>query len=450
MIELDNSFEEITKIAVVGVGGAGCNAIQNLISFGIDGVDLIAVNTDIKQLRQFRADQKAITLPIGRSITKGQGAGSNPEIGRLAAEEDYQNIVEFLKNKDMVFVTAGMGGGTGTGAAPIVAKAAKENDALVVGIVVTPLKSEGMERWENAFKGIENLRKNLDGLIIISNEKLSHVSKEKSLSVKKAFQYADKVIYDATKGIIDLINSVGIINVDFADVKTVIQGKGDALIGKGVGEGEQGAIDAVEQALNSPLLEGIDLRNAKSALVNITFGEDFENYKVDLVLNRIREATNSNLNIIHGLVEDPSMGDSVSITVVVTGFTNSFLQEYYEKKKDNEKKQQKTSVGLGLGDFIPNDVGIPAKNNIKTPVNIKVGKKELSPRENDLDIPTVIREESLKTNNQDYDAMIEIREPYYFTHEDINTIRNEDTKNGMMPPPNSEAGNIAYLTRLMD
>jgi len=450
MIELDNSFEEITKIAVVGVGGAGCNAIQNLISFGIDGVDLIAVNTDIKQLRQFRADQKAITLPIGRSITKGQGAGSNPEIGRLAAEEDYQNIVEFLKNKDMVFVTAGMGGGTGTGAAPIVAKAAKENDALVVGIVVTPLKSEGMERWENAFKGIENLRKNLDGLIIISNEKLSHVSKEKSLSVKKAFQYADKVIYDATKGIIDLINSVGIINVDFADVKTVIQGKGDALIGKGVGEGEQGAIDAVEQALNSPLLEGIDLRNAKSALVNITFGEDFENYKVDLVLNRIREATNSNLNIIHGLVEDPSMGDSVSVTVVVTGFTNSFLQEYYEKKKDNEKKQQKTSVGLGLGDFIPNDVGIPAKNNIKTPVNIKVGKKEFFTKENDLDIPTVIREESLKANNQDYDAMIEIREPYYFTHEDINTIRNEDTKNGMMPPPNSEAGNIAYLKRLMD
>jgi cell division protein FtsZ len=422
MIELDNTNEEITRIAVVGVGGAGCNAIKNLINFGIDDVDLIAINTDAKQLRENPAPVK---LPIGKSKTRGQGAGSNPEIGKQAAEEDYQAIIDALKNKDMVFITAGMGGGTGTGAAPIVAKAAKENGSLVVAIVVTPLANEGSERWENAYKGLENLRKNVDGLIIVSNDKLSKISREQNLSVRKAFEQADKVVYDATKGIIDLINSVGIINVDFADVKTVILDKGDALIGKGIGEGDQRAIMAVESALNSPLLEGIDLRNAQSALVNITFGDDFYHYEVDQILNKIREATNPNLNIIHGLVEDSSMGSSVSVTVVVTGFTNSFLQEYFESKKGKDGKN---------GRF---------KNEVEEFVSLPTSTKKREPQEtlmnykatptvvpeinrNDLTIPAYLRrnfsngkEEEIITEERDA-----VKKPYYI---DINTkIEEED------------------------
>ncbi|MGB9912361.1 MAG: cell division protein FtsZ, partial [Candidatus Kapaibacteriota bacterium] len=390
MIELDNSFEEITKISVVGVGGAGCNAIQNLINFGIDSVDLIAINTDAKQLR---VNPAPIKLIIGRTKTRGQGAGSNPEIGRQAAEEDYQNIVELLKNKDMVFVTAGMGGGTGTGASPLVAKAAKENGSLVVGIVVTPLNNEGIERWENAYKGIENLRRHLDGLIIISNEKLSRVSREQNLPVMKAFQYADRVVYDATKGIIDLINSVGVINVDFADVRTVIQGKGDALIGKGIGEGDQRALMAVENALNSPLLEGIDLRSAQSALVNITFGEDFYHYEVDLILNKIREATNSNLNIIHGLVEDNSMGSNVAVTVVITGFTNSFLREYHEKKKVSEKKDK---VFVEQDEFLKNDYAI-FESSVDHSLNFRTSKTRLAnDTTSDLTTPALVRQEYMK------------------------------------------------------
>ncbi|MFN3306740.1 MAG: cell division protein FtsZ, partial [Candidatus Kapaibacteriota bacterium] len=384
MIELEHDFEEITKISVVGVGGAGCNAIQNLINFGIENVELIAINTDAKQLRVSPAPIKLI---IGKNKTRGQGAGSNPEIGRQAAEEDYQSISELLKNKDMVFITAGMGGGTGTGAAPLVAKAAKENNALVVGIVVTPLNSEGIERWENAFKGLENLRKNVDGLIIISNDKLARISKEQGLSVKKAFQFADRVVYDATKGIIDLIHSVGIVNVDFADVRTVIQGKGDALIGKGFGEGEQRGPLAVESALNSPLLEGIDLRNAQSALVNITCGEDFLQYEVDQILHKIHEATNPKLSIITGVVEDPSLSNCVYVTVVVTGFTNSFLQEYLEKKNAVENKAKSA---IDKGDFISTNYGYN-KGIFETSVNFKINKTLSDDIKNDLQTPALLR-----------------------------------------------------------
>ncbi|ROL57361.1 cell division protein FtsZ [Bacteroidetes/Chlorobi group bacterium Naka2016] len=439
MIELDNSFEEITKISVVGVGGAGCNAIQNLINFGIDSVDLIAINTDAKQLR---VNSAPIKLIIGKTKTRGQGAGSNPEIGRQAAEEDYQNIVELLKNKDMVFITAGMGGGTGTGASPLVAKAAKENGALVVGIVVTPLNNEGIERWENAFKGIENLRKHLDGLIIISNEKLSRVSKEQNLPVMKAFQYADRVVYDATKGIIDLINSVGVINVDFADVRTVIQGKGDALIGKGVGEGEQRALMAVESALNSPLLEGIDLRNAQSALVNITFGEDFYHYEVDLILNKIREATNSNLNIIHGLVEDNSMGSSVAVTVVITGFTNSFLKEYEEKKKISVKKEK---MQIKEDEFVKNDAEV--KIAFEHTLNYKTPKvPEIDELSDDLTTPALLREEYKKVKTIEVNIPPNGHQPYIVRHNEIETEQNE--KDGIIL--NQNQSKTPFLSRLMD
>ncbi|MCX7909715.1 MAG: cell division protein FtsZ [Ignavibacteria bacterium] len=441
MVDLDNSFEEITRIAVVGVGGAGCNAIQNLINFGIDGVDLIAINTDAKQLR---VNPAPIKLAIGKNRTKGQGAGSNPEIGRQAAEEDYQTIQDMLKNKDMVFVTAGMGGGTGTGASPLVAKAAKENNALVVGIVVTPLNSEGFERWENAYKGIENLRKNLDGLIIISNEKLSKVSREQGLSVSKAFQFADRVVYDATKGIIDLINSVGIINVDFSDVKTVIQGKGDALIGKGFGDGEQRSLSAVESALNSPLLEGIDLRNAQSALVNITCGEDFFHYEIDQVLTKIREATNPNLNIIYGLVEDATLKNGVSVTVVITGFTNSFLQEYLEKKKTQEKKQK---TPIDRGEFVTNEYSLTDKNVFEPSVNFKAYRKLPEDIKNDLQTPALVRNELFRTKSVDIDISFDGKQPFILRQDEI---ENEEQKNNNINNNNLDIQQRPYFRRIMD
>lgn len=443
MAELDKSFEEITKIAVVGVGGAGCNAIQNLINFGIEGVDLIAINTDAKQLR---VNPAPIKLVIGKTKTRGQGAGSNPEVGRQAAEEDYQTIVDLLKNKDLVFVTAGMGGGTGTGASPLVAKAAKENNSLVVGIIVTPLKSEGIERWENAYKGIENLRKNLDGLIIISNEKLAQVSKEQNLSVKKAFQYADRVVYDATKGIIDLINGIGLVNVDFSDVKTVIQGKGDALIGKGFGEGEQRAIQAVENALNSPLLEGIDLRNAQSALVNISFGEDFSYQEVDLVLEKIREATNPDLNIIHGLVEDSSLGGNIAITVVITGFTNSFLLEYQEKKKVQEKK---TKIANDQGEFVSNNYKVNT-NLVDTSVNFRISKKLTDELKNDIQTPAILRNQYYKTLNIESDGPTDGKQPFILRQDDVEKDNPDEKSNLNSNSQNLDIQQIPYFRRMMD
>jgi len=443
MIELDNTNVEITRIAVVGVGGAGCNAIKNLINFGISDVDLIAINTDAKQLRENPAPVK---LPIGKSKTRGQGAGSNPEIGKEAAEEDYQAIVDALKNKDMVFITAGMGGGTGTGAAPIVAKAAKENGALVVAIVVTPLANEGNERWENAYKGLEELRKNVDGLIIVSNDKLSKISREQNLSVRKAFEKADRVVYDATKGIIDLINSVGIINVDFADVKTVILGKGDALIGKGIGEGEQRAILAVESALNSPLLEGIDLRNAQSALVNITFGDDFYHYEVDQILNKIREATNPDLNIIHGLVEDCSMGSTVSVTVVVTGFTNSFLEEYFENKKSKDNKNGK--VKNETEEFVTFPTSPKRKEPQESILNYKASQPSVSEiNQNDLTIPAYLRR---RHSNIDEEAVPSVNpspnKPYFI---DIHSKSEEDDESKGRNN-NYSRDNPAVIRKLLD
>ncbi len=323
MIELEQNVEEITRIAVVGVGGAGCNAVRNILGFGIEGAELIAINTDLKQLRNIPVPN---VLAIGKKITNGQGAGANPEIGRKAAEEDYEEILRLIENKHLVIITAGMGGGTGTGAAPVVARAAREIDALVIAVVLTPSAEEGPRKMKYAIEGLRNLREYVDGLIVVSNDKLFEYAKEKQLPFFTAFKEADKIVYDAAKGIVDLVHSEGVINVDFADLRTVIKDKGDALIGKGFGEGEGRAIQAVENALNSPLLEGIDLRDAKSALINIISGDDFFLDEIRTVLEKVRQATNKDLDIIYGLVHDPNLAGKVSVTIIITGFTNSFIE----------------------------------------------------------------------------------------------------------------------------
>ncbi len=450
MIELETNSELITRIAVVGVGGAGCNAIKNLTEFGIIGVDLIAINTDSKQLNNSPAPVK---LTIGKTKTRGQGAGANPEVGRIAAEEDYQTIVDLLKNKDMVFITAGMGKGTGTGASPIVAKAVREhvNDAnkddapVVVGIVITPLENEGPIRKKNAMEGLEELRNHVDGLIIVSNEKLAKLSSEQKLPVGQAYKLADKVVFDAAKGIIDLINNTGSVNIDFRDFKTVIRGMGDAFISKGMGEGEKRAIQAVENALNSPLLEGIDLRNAKNALVNIYHnGKDFLLSEVDSVLAKIREATNKDLNIIYGLVEDEGLDDSITITLIVTGFTNSFLEV-------NLKKPQKVtsaipSMPVGENDFVAAKTTDHDGNSLfeTTPFK-KINSPILNLDPSDVNTPAFYRRNHQKsiyqTNNQSFEN--DELQPFVVKPENGTEERfyNENNYNNTSP---------ASLVRLMD
>ncbi|MCX7879869.1 MAG: cell division protein FtsZ [Ignavibacteria bacterium] len=448
MIELDTTFEAVTKIAVVGVGGAGCNTIQNLCNFGLDGVDLIAINTDAKQLKNINAQTKVI---IGKTRTKGQGAGSNPELGKIAAEEDFQTIVDVLKGKDMIFIATGMGGGTGTGASPIVARAAKENDSLTVGVVLTPLKSEGPERWNNALIGIENIRKHLDGLLIVSNEKLSRLSKEQSLSFKKAFQLADRIVFDATKGIIDLINNVGEINVDFADVKAVIQGKGDALIGKGFGEGEQRSFLAVETALNSPLLEGVDLRNARSALVHVTCGEDFLLNELDIILNKIKEATNPNLHIIPGVVTHPEYSNSVSVTIIITGFNNSFIQDYLGDKKELGKKKVRLETDL-------KEEFLSIKSKEKIILNSADSFQTLQMKKNDgIDIndrnaPACYRKQlkqNIIGNVGTEPEKINQREPFFISNEEINSVSEDEIEeNPNFPSRNNNSPTI--IKKMMD
>lgn len=449
MIELETNSELITRIAVVGVGGAGCNAIKNLVEFGITGVDLIAINTDSKQLNNNPAPIKLI---IGKTKTRGQGAGANPEVGRMAAEEDYQSIVDLLKDKDMVFITAGMGKGTGTGASPVVAKAVKEHindnkdDApIVVGIVITPLEHEGPIRKKNAIEGIEELRKNVDGLIIVSNEKLAKLSGEQKLSVSQAYKLADKIVFDAAKGIVDLINNTGSVNIDFRDFRTVIRGMGDAFISKGTGEGEKRVIQAVENALNSPLLEGIDLRNAKNALVNIYHNpNEFLLSELEGVLAKIHEATNKDLNIIPGLVEDSGLDGSIDITLVITGFTNSFIE-------NNVKKPQKTPsivppIPNNEGDFVSAKSPNTEDTSLFEPENTRKNnsRRFTSFDPSDINSPAYLRRNYQRNLHQPSTQNFEHEAPQHFIVKPDNgeeKFYNENNYNNASP---------ASLIRLMD
>jgi cell division protein FtsZ len=310
-----NDFEG-AKIRVIGIGGGGGNAINNMIKGGLEGVDFIAANTDKQALDHNLAKVK---IQIGKDATRGLGAGAKPELGKKAAEESNNDLKEILKGSDMIFVTAGMGGGTGTGATPIIAKIAKEMGALVVAIVTKPFIWEGKKRSDSAEIGIAELRENVDALIVIPNQRLLDII-DLHTTFTEAFKQVDDVLFNATRGISDIISCHGIINVDFADVKTVMSGMGDALMGIGMAAGKDRASVATHNALNSPLLGGISIKGSKGVLVNITGGKDLTMHEIADAVSIVEQAAGDDANLIHGVVTDSNLTDEIMVTVVATGF----------------------------------------------------------------------------------------------------------------------------------
>ncbi|MHB1314424.1 MAG: cell division protein FtsZ [Christensenellales bacterium] len=318
MLEFDVETNNIAMIKVVGVGGGGSNAVNRMIQYGLRGVEFIAINTDRQALYLSKANQK---VQIGEKLTKGLGAGANPEIGLKAAEESRDEISRLLKGSDMVFITAGMGGGTGTGAAPIIAEIAKDMGILTIGVVTKPFLFEGRVRMENAEKGIKSLKEKVDTIVVIPNDRLLQVV-GKGTSIVEAFHVADDVLRQAIQGISDLIAVPSLINLDFADIKTVMQEKGVAHMGIGIGSGDSRMMDAAHQAIQSPLLE-TTIVGARGVLINITGGANMALLEVDEAARLIQEAAAPEANIIFGAGIDESLDDHVRITVIATGFDGS-------------------------------------------------------------------------------------------------------------------------------
>jgi cell division protein FtsZ len=322
MFELEENISIGANIKVVGVGGGGSNAVSTMIQDGMSGVEFTVANTDIQALNSHKAGQK---IQLGKELTKGLGAGANPDIGRRAAIESYNEIVEHLEGADMVFVTAGMGGGTGTGGAPIVAKIARELGALTIGVVTKPFLFEGKKREKHALQGLQELKDNVDTLIVVPNQKLLAIAGDK-MPLIETFKKADSVLHQAVKGISDLINIRGLINLDFADVRTIMKEKGMAIMGTGSARGENRAVMAASAAISSPLLDSIKIDGATGIIINVTAGPDLTLFEVDEASTLIKEAAHEEAEIIFGAVIDENMGDEVRVTVIATGFGKNEAQ----------------------------------------------------------------------------------------------------------------------------
>jgi cell division protein FtsZ len=335
MIFLDDSAENGAKIRVVGVGGGGTNAINSMIEKGLTGVDFISINSDTQALDRSSATNK---IQIGKNLTRGLGAGADPTIGHRAAEEDREEIARALQGSDMVFITAGMGGGTGTGAGPVVANIAKSLGALVVGIVTKPFNCEGKKRSVLADSGIEEMKKQVDTLIVIPNQKLLSIV-EKTTPLEEAFEICNRVLHNATRGISEIITVPGLINVDFADVRTIMREMGDALMGTGYATGENRATEAANAAISSPLLEGVSIKGSQGVLVNITGGKGMSLHELEEATSIIQTAAGDDANVILGAVVDDRMTDELMVTVIATGFNRNAMQQ-------PAKVQQKTVRGL--------------------------------------------------------------------------------------------------------
>lgn len=316
MFEIEEVRNHSAKIRVVGVGGAGGNAINNMISSNLKGIDFIAINTDLQVLENGLAPRK---IQIGAELTKGLGAGSNPEIGREAALHDRDTIAEAITGSDMVFITAGMGGGTGTGAAPVVASIAREQGALTVAVVTKPFFYEGKQRLRNAEEGIKELKEYVDTLIVIPNDRIALVV-EKGTPLMKSFSIANDVLKQAVQGISDLILIPGLINLDFADVRTIMENSGRAVMGIGTGHGDEGAITAAKKAISNPLLEDSNIDGAKGILINITGGIEMSLGAVQEATALIYDSAHEDANIIFGAVIDPDLTDEIKVTVIATSF----------------------------------------------------------------------------------------------------------------------------------
>ena len=308
-------MNQLAKIKVIGIGGGGCNAVNRMINSGLKGVDFIVANTDLQVLNDSLAPTK---LQLGSELTDGLGAGANPEIGREAALESKSEIEEALKGADMIFVTCGMGGGTGTGASPVIAEIAQDLGALTVGIVTKPFSFEGKKRMEQALAGLDELKKHVDTLIVIPNDRLRELI-DKSTPMLEAFREVDNVLHRGVQSISDLIAVTGLVNLDFADVKAIMKDRGNALIGIGVGSGENRAVEAAKQAVSNPLLEN-SINGATDAIINVTGGTSLALFEVEEAAEVIRTAANTDINTIFGAVINENLNDEVIVTVIATGF----------------------------------------------------------------------------------------------------------------------------------
>ena len=391
---IDN--EHRARIKVVGVGGSGGNAINRMIESGMHGVEFVAVNTDAQALEASRAD---FPICIGSSVTRGLGAGADPEVGRQAIEEDSDKVAKQLQDSDLIFITAGMGGGTGTGAAPTVAEIARDQGALTVGIVTEPFLMEGGPRMKNAKSGIAELQKDVDTLITIKNQRLlTVVGRETTL--QDAFLKADEVLMQATRGISDLITIPGMVNLDFNDVRTVISKGGDAIMGLGEHSGEERAEQATQKAINSPLLEDVSIAGAKGVLINIAGDSNLTLYEVNEVMSRVNEEAGSDAEIIFGTVTDDNLSDKIRVTVIATGFSlnkGSEAEPREEPAQDQDVESDPLTIGSPI--LVGNggtslDVPTYLRNGHSTPQEPQ--EEPTRPAVGDLDIPTFLRR---KMNN---------------------------------------------------
>src|SRR5580658_5954007 len=303
------------RITVIGVGGGGCNAVNNMIQLNLPGVDFVVANTDAQQLQRSLAEKR---IQLGPHLTQGNGAGGRPDVGKLSADEAAEELARHLENTHMVFITAGMGGGTGTGAAPVIARMARERDILTVGVVTKPFGFEGVRRARCADQGIEELQQYVDTLIVIPNQNLFRMANERT-TWKDAFKMADQVLYMGVRGVTDLMMAPGLVNLDFADIRTVMAEMGKAMMGTGEAEGENRAIRASEAAISNPLLEDTCMAGARGLLINITGGEDMTLFEVDQAANRIREEVDEEANIIFGSAIDDNLSGRIRVSVVATG-----------------------------------------------------------------------------------------------------------------------------------
>ncbi|WP_202077003.1 cell division protein FtsZ [Caldalkalibacillus salinus] len=376
MLEFDMDMQSLAQIKVIGVGGGGSNAVNRMIENGVQGVDFIAVNTDAQALHLSKAEHR---LQIGEKLTRGLGAGANPEVGKKAAEESREQLESVLKGADMVFVTAGMGGGTGTGAAPVIAEVAKELGALTVGVVTRPFTFEGRRRSTHAHAGIEALKEKVDTLIVIPNDRLLEIV-DKNTPMLEAFREADNVLRQGVQGISDLIAVPGLINLDFADVKTIMTEKGSALMGIGVATGESRATEAAKKAICSPLLE-TSIDGAKGVLMNITGGSNLSLYEVNEAADIVASSSDPEVNMIFGAVINEELKDEIVVTVIATGF------------EEAQAQQPGNRVGGGLaGKAAPQQQQQQQQPKVETE-NVKgqYGGGTTSFDESDLDIPTFLR-----------------------------------------------------------
>lgn len=419
--------EETQKLSavlkVVGVGGGGCNAIDSMIHRGLTGVEFIAINTDAQALARSLAPTK---VQIGANITRGLGTGAIPNIGKKAAEEDRDKLTRILDGSDMVFVTCGMGGGTGTGAAPIVASIAKSLGALVVGIVTKPFSWEGKQRMKNAEEGIKELRQYVDSLIIVPNSRILSIVDSATAAVA-AFDKPNEILYEATRGIADIITMTGIINVDFADVRTVMKESGQALMGCGIASGENRAIEAAQKAISSPLLEGVSIKGAKNILLNVSGSSNMTMQEIEAGNNIIFEAAGEEANVIFGVVVKEEMNDYISYTVIATGFgaNGQSIGLSNVNKQDNEDKLKNKKSSASLGGFSKN----LSLDNI-----------------DDLNIPTILR-----MKRKDPDLFPDDNFQSGFKADPNNENMNDDLNNKKKKDSNDdEEDSSSFLRKIMD